>query len=298
MTDRENLLTMDYNRLDEYLTAWLDSNYRNEIDVDKAESAYLALYSAGSIERFTGEVIEFNDLSVKELVIDASTFACTLNLAGMARELIGNSNIEELEELVFERDNLECFLSFSSRFAEELLNSGDNELLDVLAKPGSQALQFDILLDDNYPVIGTELSEQLQWFRALLPSDLPRARYWWLYKSEEAALERTVIVFTPDLYSEDINTTQGFAADSSYIINSGKLSSVSNQKKLFIDWQVTQDGFLNFVVSDSKENQFTQKSKLIFFNDDTAIGEVIVESGIGSLKIENPINNLRVKMYL
>jgi len=302
MTDKENLLKMDYNRLDEYLTAWLDKDFRNEIDVTKAESAYLALYSAGSIERFTGKTVEFNDLSVKELIIDASTFACTLNLVGLATEQINhNFDIEELEELVFERDNLECFLSFASRFAEEFLNSGDSELLEALVKPGTQALQFDILFDDKYPEIAIELSEKIQWFKAMLPSDLPQSRYWWLYKSKEQALQKpevTVITFVSAPVKNLSEERQVFAADSSYIINSGKLCSVSNEQELFIDWQVTQDGYVNFTISDSEGNQFLEEVTLEFFNDNVLIGEVFVDDGIGSLQTKNPVSTLEVKMNI
>lgn len=44
MNDKEQLIAIDRNRLNKYLTAWMDEVYREKTEVGKCESAYIALY--------------------------------------------------------------------------------------------------------------------------------------------------------------------------------------------------------------------------------------------------------------
>lgn len=178
------------------LSDWLhgDSPERND------ESAFHTLAHAGYLFRYTGRsVISSESLDPEtsiRILRDGCRHAMTHDFAEDARyhleHGLGEDSLEEdspLVLLVQERDFMEAFLEESARLSHPLVQAGGKDLHIILSNVGVKTLEFDQLIDEEYPQLAIELSKTMEHLMkgfAVLPS---RSRCWWFYRWRESRAE-------------------------------------------------------------------------------------------------------------
>lgn len=214
-----------------YLQAWMDDEFRAEMDVQKDESAYIALASAGFLERFDVAVDLSKVLDIemaREMILEASAFALKLDLRSMAEILLEDEDddtLDDLQDVLWEREQMECFLCIASKLGKPIVDGGDSELLTSLARVGSAALDFDELLDVEHSDTASKLAESMDWYRNALPEVPGSSRSWWFHKHHERPMGR-IIRFRPLQEREDKAASAGRVLAGSLVGVAGALLAI------------------------------------------------------------------------
>lgn len=170
-----------------YLQGWLDEAYRLKNGLGQTECAYYSLAYSSEMERSLQLETDFSVIAksdLKNMIHSGIEFALELNLHDRAAHAIADDSEEEhylesLQDLVWERDKLQCFIDQVSKHLRYLKSEDlQNELNNVV----SDALYFDYLFLEEHPMLAALLAEGNQWFFNELASVPLPSNAWWFYK--------------------------------------------------------------------------------------------------------------------
>ncbi len=305
-------------------------------DMTKEEIAYYILLNSAMLYRYTADskYLQVEDLA---FIKSASDYVSGMTIINKLAEIcdtddFDDSDMWDSELLIQARDELEMVKIIVSEAIKPLVYKGDFELLDSLTVIKRYKDKFDSLILNDLSLL-TVATREIYKLREFIKIDLEDT-FWWFDKAREIDAnfirteesifnsiasavasrnerkteEKTItnqvgeiirLVFKPleNLMNEP---AIAFAAGSNYIIESEKLQVTYNDELLYLDWQLTQNGFLNYSLLNSEGNfpVYLIDAELRFFNDNVLIVSVDIEDALGSIEAKSHVDNLRVELVL
>jgi hypothetical protein len=171
-----------------YFLGWLDVEYRENVGLNKNECAYYTLAYAEEISRYLGTQVDFSVISIddiQKMIHDGLKYSNSNNLLKRAEQAVGdveidrNEYMETLQDLVWERNRLQCFLNQASSFIDL---DKDGTIQTELALETVASLRFDHLFLEENTLLAAELASENQWYLAEAATVPLPNKNWWFYR--------------------------------------------------------------------------------------------------------------------
>ena len=301
-------------------------------DMTKEEIAYYTLLNSAMLYRYTGdaEYLQIEDLS---FVKSASNYVSGMTIVNKLAEIctsddFDDSDMWDSELLIQARDELEMVKMIISKTIKPLVYKGNFDLLDSLTAIKRYKDKFDSLILNDLSLLTVATREVFK-LKEHIKIDLDDS-FWWFDKARKIDAEfiraeesifssiASAVALRNEQKTEEKSITNiiklvfepvknlmnepeiAYAADSNDIVNSGKLQVSYNDELLSLDWQLTQEGFLNFSLLNSEGNfpVYLSDAELKFFINKELIGSVLLDEASDFIKIDTSLDNLTIELNL